>query len=135
MVNLIFSNFAYLETYEQQITAARDPSILTEGEHIMRTRHALACALIAIGTCTMPIISSAGVDIQLDIAPPVARVEAVPPPRAGYVWAPGYWAWEGGHHVWVAGRWIHARAHQHWVPDAWVQAGPHWRYAPGHWER
>jgi len=37
--------------------------------------------------------------------PPPMRVEVVPPPRPGHVWAPGRWAWENDRHRWVEGRW------------------------------
>jgi len=41
--------------------------------------------------------------------PPPLRVEVVPPPRPGHVWAPGRWAWENDRHRWIEGRW---QAHQ-----------------------
>lgn len=37
--------------------------------------------------------------------PPPLRVEVVPPPRPGYLWVPGRWAWEKDRHRWVEGRW------------------------------
>jgi WXXGXW repeat (2 copies) len=87
------------------------------------------------GAMVTPTIASAGVVVDIDVAPPPVRVEAVPEPRAGYVWAPGYWEWSGHEHVWRSGRWLHERRDQHWVPDHWVQAGPHWHHERGHWER
>ena len=48
----------------------------------------LCMAASAVG---LPTIASAGVAIDIDIAPPPVRVETVPPPRVGFVWAPGYW--------------------------------------------
>lgn len=83
----------------------------------------------------VPSLSSAGVSIDVNIAPPAPRVEVVPAPRPGYVWAPGYWDYHGGGHVWVAGRWVGERRGYHWVPDRWEQRGPHWHREPGHWER
>ena len=80
-----------------------------------------------------PAMASAAVDII--VAPPAPRVEVVPPPRAGYVWAPGYWAWRGHEHVWVSGRWLAERHGYHWVPDRWEQRGDHWHYYHGYWER
>ena len=77
---------------------------------------------------------SAGVNIDIDVAPPPARVEVVPGPRQGWVWAPGYWQWGGHQHVWVGGHWIRERRGYHWVPDAWVGNGPHYHYVRGHWE-
>jgi hypothetical protein len=91
--------------------------------------------LISAAAIAAPTMSSAGVVIDVGVAPPAPRVEVVPAARPGFVWAPGYWAWRGHNHVWVRGHWIRERAGFHWVPDGWVQAGPHWHYVPGHWER
>ena len=73
--------------------------------------------------------------IDIEIAPPAPRVVEVPPPRHGYVWAPGYWAYRGHHHVWVEGHWIRERPGWHWEPDHWVEHHGHYRYEPGHWVR
>ncbi|HEY2144477.1 MAG TPA: YXWGXW repeat-containing protein [Steroidobacteraceae bacterium] len=88
---------------------------------------------MAASATAIPTIASAGVAIDIDVAPPVLRVETVPQPRPGYVWAPGYWDWRGHDHVWVGGRWIGERYGYHWVPDRWEQRGPHWHHNPGHW--
>ena len=37
------------------------------------------------------------------------RVETVPEPRVGFVWAPGFWEWRDHAHVWVPGRWMGER--------------------------
>ena len=50
--------------------------------------------LMANGCSSLPTIASAGVAIDIDVAPPPVRIETVPPPRVGYVWAPGYWELE-----------------------------------------
>jgi hypothetical protein len=61
-------------------------------------------------------------------------VVEVPPPRAGYVWAPGYWRWEGGRHVWVDGRFIRERRHFHYVPEHWDEGRHgHYHFVPGRW--
>lgn len=77
----------------------------------------------------------AGVAVDIDIAPPAPRVVVAPPPRAGFVWAPGYWNWNGRSHVWHDGYWVRERRGSHWVPDAWVSRGPHYHFQRGHWER
>ena len=98
--------------------------------------HALLMSLcIAGGALLVPVAAPAGVDIDIAIAPPVPRVEVVPAPRLGFVWAPGYWEWRGNAHVWIGGRWITARPGYYWVPDRWEQHGPHWHHYPGHWAR
>jgi hypothetical protein len=111
-------------------------SVLHQGALIMATRKLLLATLLLAATASMsPAVSSAAVDIDIDVAPPPARVEVVPGPRAGFVWAPGFWEWRGHEHVWVGGRWMRERRGYHWVPDTWVGNGPHYHYARGHWER
>lgn len=94
-----------------------------------------AALLVTAGAVATPGLSSAAVNIDIDVAPPAPRIEVVPAPRPGYIWAPGYWEWRGHHHVWVRGRFIHERRGYHWVQPRWVQAGPRWHYDRGHWER
>jgi hypothetical protein len=89
--------------------------------------------LIAMAAAASPTIVSAGVAIDIDVAPPPVRIETVPPPRVGYIWAPGYWSWSYHEHVWVGGRYIVERRGYHWVPDRWEQRGPHWHHVEGYW--
>ena len=65
---------------------------------------------------------------------PTPVYEAVPVPRAGYVWAPGFWGWEGSRHVWHAGNWMPERHGYHWVPDRWAQVHGGWHHEVGHWD-
>ena len=98
--------------------------------------HRTLCALIVAATGLIAAGgASAAVNIDIDIAPPAARVIEVPPPRRGYVWAPGYWRWEGHRHVWVDGRWIHERRGRHWVPAHWEARHGRWHFEEGHRER
>jgi hypothetical protein len=90
---------------------------------------------VASSVLAAPAISLAGVVVDVEVAPPPVRVEAVPGPRVGYVWVPGYWDWRGHEHVWVTGRWMHERRGWHYVPEHWVQVGPRWHFEAGHWVR
>lgn len=92
----------------------------------------LCIAGSAIGA---PTLALAGIGVDITIAPPAPRVEVVPAPRPGFVWAPGYWEYRGGAHVWVPGRWMGERRGYHWIPDRWEPRGPRWHHEPGHWER
>lgn len=65
-------------------------------------------------------------------APPAVRYEPVPPPRAGFVWDPGHWNWEG-RYVWVPGHWVAAVAGRRWVEGVWSPYRGQYRYVPGHW--
>jgi hypothetical protein len=93
----------------------------------------LATLWLAAAASMAPSVSSAAVLI-IEQAPPAPRVEVIPGPRAGFVWAPGYWAWRGREHVWVTGHWVRERRGYHWVPDAWAADGPRYRFIRGHWE-
>ena len=53
-------------------------------------------SLAALWVAGLLSFASAGAaDIISDTAPPAPRVEHEPPHRDGYVWAPGYWDWNG----------------------------------------
>ena len=60
--------------------------------------------------------------------------KSIPAPRVGFVWAPGYWNWQGHRHVWVKGHYIHERHGHHWVNDNWEQRDGRWHYERGHWD-
>lgn len=62
-----------------------------------------AAVVLSLGALAVPGVAQAGVAISIDVAPPPPRVEVLPPPRVGYVWAPGHWEWVGGRHAWVGG--------------------------------
>jgi len=100
----------------------------------MSIRTAILYVALGIGASVMPMAGNARVFVDIDVAPPAPQVEVVPEARVGFVWAPGYWNWDGHRHVWVAGRWIHDRPGHHWVPDRWDERHGRWHYEAGHWE-
>jgi hypothetical protein len=102
-------------------------------------QHALLGIVVAVslGGCvaTVRAPGPAYYGVEVDVAPPPPRVVEFPPPRAGFVWAPGYWNWNGHEHVWTEGHWMPERAGYHWSADHWEQHNGRWRFAKGHWER
>lgn len=94
--------------------------------HRMTVPRFMAAALAALAT-------SAVLAQGIFVAPPPPRVEAMPSPRAGYVWDPGHWQWVRGRYVWVGGHWRRARPGFRWVPGHWVPHGRSWRWVLGHW--
>jgi hypothetical protein len=106
-------------------------------ENEMKTSHKALLLGLVMGASAVvaPAIASAGIAIDIDVAPPPIRVETVPDPRVGYVWAPGFWEWRDGAHVWIPGHHIREHRGYRWVPDHWDQRGPHWHHERGHWER
>jgi hypothetical protein len=99
----------------------------------MLNRNLLLASLIALGVTSLP--ANARVDVDVRIAPPIPRIEIVPPPRLGYVWAPGFWHWEGRHHVWISGHWNQARPGHRWISERWSSHDRGYRFEPGHWEQ
>jgi len=101
--------------------------------HIRRT--IVIGAMLAIGATAIPVAGRAArLDIDIQVAPPPDRVERVPAPRPGYIWAPGYYRWDHGHHVWSGGRWMHERRGHHWVPSRWEHRGDRWHFEEGRWD-
>ena len=76
----------------------------------------------------------AQISFNIIVAPPAPRYEVVPVMQPGYVWAPGYWAWNNDQHIWVRGRTIVQREGYNWTPDHWVQQSGSYVRQPGHWE-
>jgi WXXGXW repeat (2 copies) len=99
------------------------------------TLFAISIAL-AFGGAVWPHSATAqlSLDVVIGTPPPPVPVEVVPAPRPGYVWAPGYWSWDGRRHVWHGGYWEAERADQHFVAAQWVNAPGGWRFVPAHWE-
>jgi WXXGXW repeat (2 copies) len=94
----------------------------------------LACSVSACVVAPPPRAHARSV-VDIDVSPPPPRVVVEPAPRRGYVWAPGYWQWDGRRHVWVEGRWIRERRGEHWVPAHWEDHGGRWHFEEGHWAR
>ncbi len=95
-----------------------------------------AAAVLALSAAAfMPATSMAqvGVSVVIGNEPPPPRFESVPAARRGYVWAPGYWNWEGRRHVWLNGHWEPEHRGQQWRRAEWVREGGGWRLSPGGW--
>src|SRR5437773_11291620 len=97
----------------------------------MNERKLLVVALLAAGVVSTPAMARS--EVYVTIGPPPPIVEVVPAPRTGYVWAPGYWGWNGHKHVWAKGHWKRGYHGREWVPDQWVQRGDRWYLERGHW--
>jgi hypothetical protein len=70
---------------------------------------------------------------EIAMPPPPMIVEAVPPPRVGFIWVGGYWGWGGTRHVWVPGRWVVEQPGYYWVHEGWERHGQGWRFRSGGW--
>jgi WXXGXW repeat (2 copies) len=101
----------------------------------MELRNRILIATLALGAIVVPVAGEAAVYVDINVAPPPPRVEVVPAPRVGYVWAPGYWNWNGHQHVWKSGYWVRERHGYHYAPNVWVQQNGHWHFVQGGWKR
>ncbi len=73
------------------------------------------------------------VEVIAPQAPPMELVEVEPAPRAGYVWARGYWHWNGHKYVAMHGHWEATRPGYHYVHPHYVQRGDGWHLNVGVW--
>lgn len=108
----------------------------------MRLSSLVLSAVVACTTLSACVIAApprrhavVGVGLDIDVRPPPDRVVVVPAPRRGYVWAPGYWRWNGRSHVWVDGHWERERRGSHWVPAHWEERNGRYHFEDGHWAR
>ncbi len=92
-------------------------------------------ASVAIGTAAVHTTAAAQVSVSIRTAPPAPKYEAVPAPRRGYVWVPGYWNWNGHRHVWQSGVWVKERRGYSYVQPNWVERDGHWELHRGNWAR
>ena len=58
------------------------------------------CVAVGLGAIASESLNARAI-VDIDVAPPAPREEVVPAPRVGFVWAPGYWNWDGHKHVWA----------------------------------
>lgn len=92
-------------------------------------RGLVAASLLAV----LPIAAQAGLFVSVTIAPPALPVYYQPPiPGPGYVWTPGYWAWDDGYY-WVPGTWVLAPVGLLWTPGYWGWVDGAYIWNAGYW--
>jgi hypothetical protein len=87
--------------------------------------------------CAAPALSQAAVDVSfsVSVAPPDLPVYEQPPlPEPGYIWTPGYWAWDGMDYYWVPGTWVEPPSSDlYWTPGYWGWREGFYGWNPGYW--
>ena len=94
-----------------------------------------------LGACLCPAIPTAhaqvSVGISINIEPPPLPVYEQPPiPAPGYLWVPGYWAWneEIDDYYWVPGTWIlPPEPALLWTPGYWAWNDGAYVFYDGYW--
>ncbi len=105
----------------------------------MKTRNVLCALLLAFALSAAPVVSHAGlsVGVSIGIAPPALPVYVQPPcPGVGYLWTPGYWAYDPQQqgYYWVPGTWVLAPAPGLlWTPGYWAFEGGFYGWHAGYW--
>ena len=95
---------------------------------------ALLLLLIPAALST-PSSAQIGVGVSVRIGPPALPVYAQPIcPGPGYLWTPGYWAWnDDGGYYWVPGTWVVAPVGLLWTPGYWGWGGGFYLWHAGYW--
>jgi hypothetical protein len=99
-------------------------------------RNLIRALIASLSLVALPVVSQAGlfVGVSVDSAPPLLPVYVQPPcPAPGYIWMPGYWAWDDGYY-WVPGTWVLAPAvGLLWTPGYWGWAEGVYVWHAGYW--
>ena len=76
-----------------------------------------------------------GVGIAVSFGPPAIPIYTQPIcPGPGYIWTPGYWAWDDdGGYYWVPGTWVVAPIGMLWTPGYWGWDDGFYRWHGGYW--
>src|SRR5271154_5972902 len=95
---------------------------------------------VAVVIAVLALVSSpalAQVSISIDIAPPPLVVDDQPVcPDDGYLWTPGYWAYDpdAGEYYWVPGAWVQPpEVGFLWTPAYWGWDGNDYVFYSGYW--
>jgi hypothetical protein len=103
----------------------------------MRIARLIFSLLFAVGVLGIPVESRAqlAVGISVRIGPPELPVYEQPLcPGEGYIWTPGYWAWDGDDYYWVPGTWVLApEAGFFWTPGYWAWDRGSFIFYEGYW--
>src|ERR1700675_288607 len=82
---------------------------------------ALIVSSLAMVATPRAALAQVSIGVSVRIAPPALPVYEQPVcPGDGYIWTPGYWAWDGDDHYWVPGTWVLApEVGFLWTPPWW----------------
>ena len=113
-------------------TAGHIPS---KGIHVKRSIIRYLILAVAVLILSVASFGQIAVGVSVRIGPPPLPVYAQPIcPGPGYVWTPGYWAWnDGAGYYWVPGTWVLAPVGMLWTPGYWGWGGGVYLWHPGYW--
>jgi WXXGXW repeat (2 copies) len=104
--------------------------------HKIMIRTLLLLAFSAL-IASVPAHAQVAVGISVGFAPPAIPVYTQPVcPGEGYIWTPGYWAWDAdfGDYYWVPGTWVEPpEVGFLWTPGYWGWNGNAFVFYGGYW--
>lgn len=108
------------------------------GKEEVSVRIATRLCLLAVGFALLCMAyTSQGQVIVVSFAPPALPVYEQPLlPGEGYIWTPGYWAWDNGFgdYYWVPGTWVlPPDPGLFWTPPYWGWGNNGYAFYPGYW--
>lgn len=126
--------------HSSQEAAADRTSAILKGRGKWTRRSMVSCLLgsllLMLATMAAPTKASASVGIFVSFGPPAIPVYMQPMcPGPGYIWTPGYWAWNPGYgYYWVPGTWVMAPfIGALWTPGYWGWYNSGYMWYPGYW--
>ena len=106
---------------------------------VLRIASVSLCALVmgfAMLATAAPASAQVAIGVSVSFAPPPLPVYTQPIcPGPGYIWTPGYWAYDpDGGYYWVPGTWVLApEPGLLWTPGYWGWGGVAFIWHPGYW--
>lgn len=123
----------------KQVSKTQTLSTRHSTRHMWLVRSAAALFAATAALVALPQKANAGVFIGVGISvgfpPPILPVYVQPPmPAVGYIWTPGYWAWNGVAYYWVPGTWVLPPYYGAlWTPGYWGWVGGVYSWHAGYW--
>ena len=103
----------------------------------MRSTKLVVLLALAFVMLAIPLFSSAEIVVSVGFAPPALPVYEQPIcPEEGYIWVPGYWAFDSDFDdfFWVPGTWVLApEVGFLWTPGYWAWSGGQFVFYDGYW--
>jgi len=111
------------------------------GVNSMDTRHLVRLLVLLVTIAVFPLASHADAfqwGISVGFPPPPLPLYVQPPcPEPGYIWTPGYWAYDddADDYFWVPGTWVYApQPGLLWTPGYWSEGdGDEYVWHQGYW--
>jgi hypothetical protein len=94
---------------------------------------AMAAALTVSACAPPPKLARNETLVVVDHEPPQHPTEDEPAERVGWVWARGYWRWDGHDYEPVRGHWERVREGYHYVHPFWENRKGRWVFHAGVW--